>query len=148
MCALSGRALSAAENKRRSMQYGTAVLLISAVIVKLIGADVLPEGQKATLEVARVIRLGFLQQNAFHKEDTYVPLKKQNLMMDTILYFDDKMKELVADAIPVSLVAKTGIADEIIKMKYNIPNDAPEKFFTLRSKIESVFDGIIAENKA
>ena len=33
-------------------------------------------------------------------------------------------------------------------MKYNIPNDAPEKFFTLRSKIESVFDGIIAENKA
>ena len=117
-------------------------------IVKLIGADVLPEGQKATLEVARVIRLGFLQQNAFHKEDTYVPLNKQNLMMDTILYFDDKMKELVADAIPVSLVAKTGIADEIIKMKYNIPNDAPEKFFTLRSKIESVFDGIIAENKA
>ena len=38
MCALSGRALSTAENKRRSMQYGTAVLLISAVIVKLIGA--------------------------------------------------------------------------------------------------------------
>lgn len=38
MCALSGRALRAAENKRRSMQYGTAVLLISAVIVKLIGA--------------------------------------------------------------------------------------------------------------
>lgn len=38
MCAFSGRALSAAENKRRSMQYGTAVLLISAVIVKLIGA--------------------------------------------------------------------------------------------------------------
>lgn len=38
MCALSGRALSAAENKRRSMQYGTAVLLMSAVIVKLIGA--------------------------------------------------------------------------------------------------------------
>lgn len=38
MCALSGRALSAAENKRRSMQYGTAVLLISAVIVKIIGA--------------------------------------------------------------------------------------------------------------
>lgn len=38
MCALSGRALRAAENKRRSMQYGTAVLLISAVIVKIIGA--------------------------------------------------------------------------------------------------------------
>ncbi len=36
-------------------------------IVKLIGSDVLPDDQKLTLEIARVIRLGFLQQNAFHK---------------------------------------------------------------------------------
>ena len=46
-------------------------------IVKLIGGDVLPDDQKLTLEIARVIRLGFLQQNAFHKEDTCVPLSKQ-----------------------------------------------------------------------
>ena len=39
-------------------------------IVKLIGGDVLPDDQKLTLEIARVIRLGFLQQNAFHQEDT------------------------------------------------------------------------------
>ena len=37
-------------------------------IVKLIGSDVLPDDQKLTLEIARVIRLGFLQQNAFHAE--------------------------------------------------------------------------------
>lgn len=117
-------------------------------IVKLIGSDVLPEGQKATLEVARVIRLGFLQQNAFHKDDTYVPLAKQNMMMDTILYFDDRMKELVNESIPVSLAAKTGIADEIVKMKYNIANDEPEKFFALKEKIKSAFNEIIAENKA
>ena len=48
-------------------------------IVKLIGADVLPEDQKLTLEIARVIRVGFLQQNAYHAADTYVPLKKQFL---------------------------------------------------------------------
>ncbi len=54
-------------------------------IVKLIGADVLPDSQKATLEVAKTIRVGFLQQNAFHADDTYVPLEKQNKMMDTIL---------------------------------------------------------------
>ncbi len=41
-------------------------------IVKLIGSDVLPDDQKLTLEIARVIRLGFLQQNAFHQEDTCV----------------------------------------------------------------------------
>ena len=43
-------------------------------IVKLIGSDVLPDDQKLTLEIARVIRLGFLQQNAFHKDDTCVPM--------------------------------------------------------------------------
>ena len=46
-------------------------------IVKLIGADVLPDDQKLVLEIAKVIRLGFLQQNAFHKDDTSVPLIKQ-----------------------------------------------------------------------
>ena len=39
-------------------------------IVKLIGSDVLPDDQKLTIETARVIRVGFLQQNAYHKDDT------------------------------------------------------------------------------
>jgi len=46
-------------------------------IVKLIGKDVLPDNQKLVLEIARVIRVGYLQQNAFHKDDTFVPLDKQ-----------------------------------------------------------------------
>ena len=50
-------------------------------IVKLIGADVLPDDQKLVIETARVIRVGFLQQNAFHAEDTFVPLEKQKQMM-------------------------------------------------------------------
>ena len=50
-------------------------------IVKLIGSDVLHDEQKLVLEIAKVIRLGFLQQNAFHKSDTYVPLDKQFKMM-------------------------------------------------------------------
>ncbi len=55
-------------------------------IVKLIGSDVLPDDQKLILEIARVIRLGFLQQNAFHKDDTCVSMKKQFKMMEIILY--------------------------------------------------------------
>ena len=46
-------------------------------IVRLIGSDVLPEDQKLVIEIARLIRVGFLQQNAYHAEDTYVPLDKQ-----------------------------------------------------------------------
>ncbi len=61
-------------------------------IVKLIGSDVLPDDQKLTLEIARVIRLGFLQQNAFHAEDTCVPMEKQFKMMETILYLYEKCR--------------------------------------------------------
>lgn len=56
-------------------------------IVKLVGADVLPEEQKLVLEACRVIRIGFLQQNAFHPVDTYVPLEKQYYMMDVMLLY-------------------------------------------------------------
>ena len=61
-------------------------------IVKLIGSDVLPDDQKLTLEIARVIRLGFLQQNAFHQEDTCVPMEKQFKMMEIILYLYENQK--------------------------------------------------------
>ena len=64
-------------------------------IVKLIGSDVLPDDQKLTLEIARVIRLGFLQQNAFHAEDTCVPMEKQFKMMETILYLYEKCRALI-----------------------------------------------------
>ena len=96
-------------------------------IVKLIGSDVLPEDQKLVIEVSKLIRVGFLQQNAFHADDTYVPLSKQLGMMKIILYFNDAAMELVKKNIPVSLIAQTGILDTIVKMKYNIPNNQLEK---------------------
>ena len=55
-------------------------------IVKLIGSDVLPDDQKLVIETARVIRVGFLQQNAFHQDDTFVPMEKQKQMMRVILH--------------------------------------------------------------
>src|SRR6056297_2226182 len=50
-------------------------------IVQLVGKDVLPDSQRLTLEIGRIIKVGFLQQNAFHKEDKYVPIKKQYEML-------------------------------------------------------------------
>lgn len=73
-------------------------------IVKLIGSDVLPDDQKLTLEIARVIRLGFLQQNAFHAEDTCVPMEKQFKMMETILYLYEKCRALINRGMPVSVL--------------------------------------------
>ena len=105
-------------------------------IVKLIGSDVLPEDQKLTLEIAKVIRVGFLQQNCFHKDDTYVPLEKQYKMLKVISYLNSEAKKLVAKRIPVSLISKTGIFDELIKIKYNIPNDNIALLDTYFEKID------------
>lgn len=117
-------------------------------IVKLIGADVLPDGQKAALEVARTIRVGFLQQNAFHADDTYVPLEKQNKMMDIILLFDKRIKQCVEKGIVLSKVQESGIADDIIRIKYSIGNEnitAP--FHELERKINETFDKLIYDRE-
>ncbi len=97
-------------------------------IVKLIGADVLPDDQKLVIEVAKVIRVGFLQQNFFHKDDAYVSLEKQRQMMNVILYLYEKASELVAKSIPISTLQESGIFDRLSRMKYDVPNDHLEKF--------------------
>ena len=111
-------------------------------IVKLIGADVLPDDQKLVIETAKVIRTGFLQQNAFHKEDTYVPMKKQLLMMKAILHLYKKALEAVGKGIPVSAVVATGLFDKLTKMKYDIPNDKPEMFDEYMREIDRVIGGL------
>ena len=97
-------------------------------IVKLIGADVLPDDQKLVIEMAKVVRVGFLQQNAFHKDDTYVPMEKQYQMMKVILYLYDKASELISRSIPISNIISTGIFDKLNRMKYDIPNANLELF--------------------
>ena len=115
-------------------------------IVKLIGSDVLPDDQKLTLEIARVIRLGFLQQNAFHKEDTYVPMKKQFLMMDVILYLNTKAKALVAMGMPMSILKENNIFDRIVSIKYDVPNKQLEMFDDYYKAIDEFYNEVIAKN--
>ena len=112
-------------------------------IVKLIGADVLPEHQKLTLEIAKVIRLGFLQQNAYHKEDTYVPLEKQFRMMKTILHLNRKAKEVIDLQLPLSAIIKTGIFDKLIQMKTTIPNDDSDSFDALYKEIDQTMQTLL-----
>ena len=97
-------------------------------IVKLIGSDVLPEDQKLTLETARLVRVGFLQQNAYNIIDTYVPLEKQFRMMEVILELYDGSKKLLERAIPFSQIKATGIFDTLSKIKYEVPNDDLSRF--------------------
>lgn len=112
-------------------------------IVRLIGADVLPDDQKLIIEIARVIRVGFLQQNAFHADDTFVPPEKQYKMMQVILHLYHRSKEVVARQIPISKILATGLLDRLTKMKYDIPNNHLELFDTYLRDIDAAIDGIL-----
>ena len=109
-------------------------------IVKLIGADVLPDEQKLVIDLARVIRVGFLQQNAYHKDDTYVPLQKQKLMMEAILTLYGEAKKALSQGVSMEQITGTGLMEKIIKIKYDIPNDKLEMFDDYKKEIKSVFD--------
>ncbi len=115
-------------------------------IVKLIGSDVLPDDQKLVLEIARVIRLGFLQQNAFHPEDTCVPLEKQLKMMEIILYLYNRSRELINMGMPVSVLKEDTIFEKIISIKYDVPNNKLSMFDDYYKAVDDFYDGVLARN--
>lgn len=108
-------------------------------IVKLIGADVLPDDQKLTIEIARVVRVGFLQQNAYHKDDTYVPLDKQMLMMKAIMKLYAGTMIAIKSGVPIAEITALGFFEKLTKMKYDIPNDRPEMFEEYFSQMDEAF---------
>ena len=115
-------------------------------IVKLIGGDVLPDDQKLILEIAKVIRVGFLQQNAFHKDDTCVPMEKQFKMMEIILYLYRKSRSLISMGMPMSVLKEDPIFDQVIAIKYDVPNDNLAMLDDYKKKIDAFYDGVIERN--
>ena len=133
-CTMRGRILGLLSEENKLME-----------IVKLIGSDVLPDSQKVVIETARVIRTGFLQQNAFHKNDTYVPLDKQMWMMEAILHLYDRAVELVDKGVPVSAMAEAGLFDKLVNVKYEIPNDKPEMFGYYNKELDDMCAQLLAK---
>lgn len=115
-------------------------------IVKLIGGDVLPDDQKLTLEIAKVIRLGFLQQNAFHKDDTCVSMEKQFKMMEVILYLYKKCRELVARGMPMSVLKAEHMFERVIAIKYDVPNDNLQMLDFYHQEIDDFYRRVLEKN--
>jgi V/A-type H+-transporting ATPase subunit A len=107
-------------------------------IVKLIGSDVLPDDQKLIIETGKLIRTGFLQQNAYHADDTYVPLQKQLKMMQVITHLYNSAKQAVTSGLALSEILETGLFYDVAKMKYEIGNDELGKFDDLTKQIDDI----------
>ncbi|MFH1779777.1 MAG: V-type ATP synthase subunit A [Candidatus Micrarchaeota archaeon] len=95
-------------------------------IVQLIGPDALPERERLVLEVTKMIREDFLQQNAYDEVDAYCSLKKQYLMLSLILHFYDKASIGLDLELPFEVIISAKEKDRIAKVKY-VPEDKVEK---------------------
>ena len=113
-------------------------------IVQLVGEDVLPNDQRLLLEIAKVLKKGFLQQNAMHETDSYVPLKKQFEMLKVIDNLYVSANDAVKKQIGLAKIKSDDLFEEVIKMKYNIPNeDYDVHFEDLNKKIKKYYSDLI-----
>lgn len=116
-------------------------------IVKLVGEDVLPDEQRLIIEIAKCLKIAFLQQNAYNAVDTYVPLNKQYKMLKAIEFFYDSGRKAVKFGIPISVIMNKELMEKLYKMKYNVPNDNPELIDDLESELASYFEELIEKYK-
>ncbi|WP_243662155.1 V-type ATP synthase subunit A [Miniphocaeibacter halophilus] len=113
-------------------------------IVMLVGEDVLPDDQRLIIFIAKMVKIGFLQQNAFHNIDTYVPIKKQYEMLKTIDNYYEEGLKAVNKNVPISKIISSDIYNEIVNMKYNISNDDLSQIETINKKIKMYFEDLIS----
>ena len=108
-------------------------------ILMLVGQDALSDSQKNILDVAELIRVGFLQQNAYNDTDKYVPLEKQIKMLEVIKNYYNYSENAIKSGIQYKNMYSADLINDITQMKYTIKNDDLDKFVDLNNAIESHF---------
>jgi len=111
-------------------------------IVKLVGEDVLPDDQRVILEIARIIKIGYLQQNAYHPQDFYTDLLRQHSMLKVINKLYDRAYSCVKKGIPLSKIKNEKLFSDIIMMKYNAVEVKSKLFQELINRIDHYYDSV------
>lgn len=109
-------------------------------IVKLVGPDALPEDQRLILDTARLLREGFLQQNAFSEADAYAGLEKQVRMLALILQFHERAERLVAKGCPIIVIRELPVVNRLIRMKTEYTNLQVHYMDEIAAALEAQFD--------
>lgn len=109
-------------------------------IVQLVGSDALPDEQKMTLEVARMIREIFLQQNAYHKVDTYCPMERQYALLKVIKKFSDLSTKAVEGGAAVDEIVAMPLRNRLAKAKYEETIDS--ELAAIDNEMADAFDSL------
>lgn len=113
-------------------------------IVRLVGMDALSEGDRLKLEVAKSIREDYLQQNAFHENDTYTSLNKQYKMLNLILSFRHEAEKALEAGVYLDKVLKLPVRDRIARSKY-ISEEEISKMDDILFELKSEMNKLISE---
>lgn len=116
-------------------------------IVKLVGPDALPDEQRLVLETSRLLREGFLQQNAMDTIDAYSTVQKQIGMLALMLYFHDRAHDIIKMGATISVIHKLPVVDTLIRMKTQIPNDKLSMIDEIHEAIDAQMTQLEADYK-
>ncbi|RZN60546.1 V-type ATP synthase subunit A [Methanonatronarchaeum sp. AMET6-2] len=114
-------------------------------VVQLVGPDALPEKERVVLDVSRILREDFLQQNAFHDVDTYCSPRKQMDMLDTILEFYDITSDAVDQGVPADKIAEMEVKQRIARMKEVPEEEFEEEIEDIRTQMKNEVDKLKKE---
>jgi len=113
-------------------------------IVQLVGYDALPETEKGVLDVARMIREDYLQQSAFDEVDTYTSVKKQYLMLKTILEFGNRSADAIKKGAQASQIANLPVKSKISRLKWT-PEEMIEPLIKeIQTEMDAQFGELLA----
>jgi V/A-type H+-transporting ATPase subunit A len=105
-------------------------------IVKLVGPDALPDDQRLILETARLLREGFLQQNALSDVDSFSVIEKQIRMLHLIMNFHARAGRIIAKGCPIVIIHDLPIVNSLIRMKSQIANEQLDQFDKLAQALD------------
>jgi len=106
-------------------------------VIRLVGSESLPENEKLVMEVARMLREGFLQQNAYDPIDTYSSPEKQFKLLTGILSFYENSTKVVSKGVPVSKIMALPSLADIFKLRMSVPGDKIDLIDKTINKINS-----------
>jgi len=111
-------------------------------VVKLVGPDALPDDQRLILETARLLREGFLQQDALDDVDSYASIEKQIRMLQIILHFHDRAARVIAKGCPIVVIRDQPIINRLVRMKTTVPNDQVAQIDEVRQQLDEQMDEV------
>jgi V/A-type H+/Na+-transporting ATPase subunit A len=109
-------------------------------IVQLIGADALPDDQRLLLETARLLREGFLQQDATDPIDTFADVDKQVEMLKLIVAFHDRAAHLIAAGCPIGVVRDLPVVSRLLRVRQSVPNDRLDMLESVARELSQEMD--------